>query len=166
MKAHLAPLLGSVFVALIGLSLGCHVTDYPVIFDSHGPYDNNVMTGQYDQAYIIPSASVGTIWSDGSDETYTLVQQDWTGDQWLRTYNNYDPTASLIFLDQTYCDPIRQPGCAAMVSWNPNLPNCDSYGNTPPCDRIFDYSFNPECSGARSICYEISMSSRIGECGR
>jgi hypothetical protein len=164
MKAHFAPLLGSAFVVLIGLSVGCHYSDYPVIFDSRGPYDNNVLTGQYDQAYIIPTTSIATIWSDGSDQTYTLLQQDWTGDQWLRTYNNYDPTASLIFLDQTYCDPIRQPGCASRVSWNPDLPNCDYYGESA-CDDVFDADYDFECSGARSICMTIARSSRIGECG-
>ncbi len=165
MKAHFAPLLGSAFLGLICLTVGCDISDYPVIFDSHGPYDNNVMTGQYDQAYIVPSATVATVWSDGSDETYTVVQQDWTGDQWLRTYNNYDPTASVIFLDQTYCDPTRQPGCAPMSSWNPNYPSCYDTGNSRPCDDIFDYNFAYGCSGARSLCFSIGMSSRIGECG-
>ncbi len=167
MRAYFAPLLSSAFLGLICLSIGCAITDYPVIFDSRGPYDNNVLTGQYDQAYIIPTTQVATIWSDGSDETYTVVQQDWTGDQWLRTYNNFDPTASVIFLDQTYCDPVRQPGCVAIVSWNPDFPSCDNYPRPLKCDDSTDlYEDNyATCSGARSICFFIGVSSRIGECG-
>jgi hypothetical protein len=157
--------------ALLGflcVTAGCTYTEYPVIFDSRGPYDNNVLIGQYEQAYIIPTGQVATIWDDGSDETYTLVQQDWTGDQWLRTYNNFDPTASVIFLGQTYCDPTRQSDCEESVSWNPNLPSCENRDNPHPCDDIFDYTVDYStsgCSGARSLCVAIAASSRIGECG-
>ena len=68
---------------LAAFSLGCAVTDYPVIFDTRGADSNGVMTGQYDLAFIITS-QVATIWDDGSDELFTLVSQDWKGDQWLK----------------------------------------------------------------------------------
>lgn len=148
-------LLCGAFLSVVALSLGCAITDYPVIFDSRGPYDNNVMTGQYDHAYIIPSSSVATIWSDGSDELNTYVAQDWKGDQWLKTYNNFDASGALNFLDQTYCDPVRQGACAVVTAWNP-----DVAGDDP-----FDYTFDTSCSGARSLSLLLGVSSRIGECG-
>lgn len=148
-------LLCGAFLSVVALSLGCAITDYPVIFDSRGPYDNNVMTGQYDHAYIIPSSSVATIWSDGSDELNSYVAQDWKGDQWLKTYNNFDASGALNFLDQTYCDPVRQGACAVVTAWNP-----DVAGDDP-----FDYTFDTACSGARSLSLLLGVSSRIGECG-
>lgn len=147
-------LLCGAFLCAVALSLGCAITDYPVIFDSRGPYDNNVLTGQYDHAYIIPSGQVATLWSDGSDELFTVVAQDWKGDQWLKTFNNFDASGLLNFLDQTYCDPTKS-GCATVTAWNP-----DVAGDDP-----FDYTFDTSCSGARSVSLLLSTSSRIGECG-
>lgn len=162
-------LLAGVSVCFVLLSLGCVVTEYWVITDSHGPYDNNVLTGQYEQAYIIPSSTVATIWSDGSDEFYSLVSQDWKGDQWLYTYNNFDPSGTMLFLDQTYCDPVRQSDCAILTSWNPDLPNAYPHGSEGAgsnlVDDPFDYIFNPSCSGARSLCFLSAVNTRIGECG-
>lgn len=148
-------LLCGAFLSAVALSLGCAVTDYPVIFDSRGAYDNNVLQGQYDHAYIIPSGQVATTWSDGSDELFSVVAQDWKGDQWLKTYNNFDPTNTILFLDQTYCDPTREFNCAITTSWNPDVAG----------DDIFDYTFDTSCSGARSLSLLLSMSSRLGECG-
>jgi hypothetical protein len=105
--------------------------------------------------YIIPTNTVATIWADGSDETYTLVSQDWSGDQWLKTYNNFDPTSSVIFMDQTYCDALALSDCAAATSWNPDAPD----------DDIFSYEYHANCSGVRSLCMLLAYSSRIGECG-
>lgn len=159
--------------ALLGaaaLSLGCAITDYPVITDSRGPYDNQVENaGLYDKAYIIPSGTVATIWDDGTDELYTLVAQDWKGDQWLYTYNNFDSTGAVTFLDQTYCDPTRQSNCALSTSWNPDLPNAYPHGSEGAgynnVDDPFDYTLDTSCSGARSLCLLVGFSSRIGECG-
>jgi hypothetical protein len=162
-------LLYGAFIGAVALSLGCAVTNYPVIFDSRGAYDNAVLDGQYDEAYIIPSSSVATLWDDGSDELYTLVAQNWTGDQWLRTYNNFDASGALNFLDQTYCDPTRQSNCDVVESWNPDLPDAYPHGSTNApyntVDNIFDYTLDASCSGARSVSLLLSMSSRIGECG-
>jgi len=138
------------------LALGCAITDYPVIFDTRGADDNGVMFGQYDLAYIIPSGQVATLWDDGSDELFTLVSQDWIGDQWLKTYDNFDPTQTIMFLDQTYCDPTYDKSfCAITVAWNPDIAG----------DDTFDYVLNMDCQGARSLSVLASMGSRLGECG-
>lgn len=143
-------------VLVAAFSLGCAVTDYPVIFNTSGADDLGVMQGQYDPAYIVSSAQVATIWSNGSDNLFTVVSQDWEGDQWLKTYNNFDPTASVLFLNQTYCDPaFDKTNCAVVVAWNPDI----------PADNVFDYTFNTSCSGARSLSLLVSNTSRIGECG-
>ena len=162
-------LLCAAFGAAILLSLGCAVTDYPVIFDTRGADSNAVMQSFYDQAYIIPSGSVATIWTDGSDELYTEVTQDWKGDQWLKTYNNFDASGVINFLDQTYCDPVRQDNCAIATSWNPDLPNAYPHGDQAAgynnVDDPFDYTADTTCTGYRSLSLLLSMSSRLGECG-
>lgn len=144
------------FALLAACSLGCAITDYPVITDSRGADGDGVMTGQYDLAYIIPSSQVATIWDDGTDELFTLVSQNWGGDQWLKTYNNYDPTGAVQLLDQTYCDPNFDSNfCALATAWNPDLPD----------DDPFDYVYDENCSGLRSLYYLVSYTSRFGECG-
>ncbi len=159
------------FTALLAVfSLGCAITDYPVIFDSRGADGDAVMQGQYDLAYIMPSSQVATIWDDGTDELFTLVSQDWRGDQWLKTYNNFDPTGMVLFLDQTYCDPTFDSSlCAIATAWNPDLPNAYPHGDQGAgynnVDNVFDYIYDPSCSGARSLSLLVSYTSRIGECG-
>jgi hypothetical protein len=154
---------------LAAFSLGCAITDYPVIFDTRGADANGVMTGQYDLAYIVTS-QVATIWDDGSDELFTLVSQDWKGDQWLKTYNNYDPSGLINFLDQTYCDPTFDSSfCAIATAWNPDLPNAYPHGDQGAgynnVDDPFDYVLDLNCNGARSLSLLVSYTSRYGECG-
>lgn len=157
------------FLAAVVLSLGCAVTNYPVIFDSRGADGNAVAQSFYDPAYIIPSAQIATIWADGSDELFSEVTQSWTGDQWLYTYNNFDPTASVLFLDQTYCDPVFGQNCRIVTSWNPDLPDAYPHGDQSAgynnVDNIFDYIWDQNCQGSRSLSLLLSMGSRIGECG-
>jgi len=159
-------------IALLALaSLGCAITDYPVITDSRGADGGAVMSGQYDLAYIIPSGQVATLWDDGSDELFTLVSQDWKGDQWLKTYNNFDSTGALNFLDQLYCDPTFDSNfCAVVTAWNPDLPNAYPHGDQGAgynnVDDPFDYVLDLNCNGARSLSLLVSYTSRyFGECG-
>ena len=151
------------------LSLGCAITDYPVITDTRGADFGGVMSGQYDEAYIIPSGQVATIWADGSDELYTLVVQDWKADQWLFTYNNFDASGAINFLAQTYCDPTRQDNCRISTSWNPDLPNAYPHGDQGAgynnVDNVFDYTVDTSCLGFRSLSVLVSYTSRFGECG-
>lgn len=157
------------FLVAVVLSLGCAITDYPVIFDTRGADANAVMQSFYDKAMIVPSTQAATIWPDGTDDLFTLVTQNWEGDQWLYTYNNYDPTGALMFLDFTYCDPTHQTDCWVTKAWNPDLPNAYPHGDQSAgynnVDNVFDYEYDTTCSGARSLSLLMSMVSRIGECG-
>ena len=142
-------------LVLVGLlpTTGCHISDYPVITDDRGDYSGVIRTGH--KAYIVPSFPVATAWTDGTDEMFSMAYQNQYGDQKLYTFNNFDPTASVLFLDQTYCD-WKYEGCAAAISWNP-IQN----------DEVFDYEkyADHDCSGARSLCYFATYTARIGECG-
>jgi len=145
-------LFGAILLALV--AAGCAITDYPVITDTRGDYSGVIRTGH--KAYIIPSGSVASIYPDGSDELFSLVYQNQYGDQKIYTFNNFDPTGAVNFMDQTYCD-WRYDGCEITRSWNPANSTVDS---------TFDYEFFPDCSGARSLSLLLSMSSRYyGECG-
>jgi hypothetical protein len=143
-------ILGALVLAFF--AAGCAVTDYPIITDDRGSYSGIIRTGH--KAWIQIS-QVGTIWDDGSDEIFNMVYQNQYGDQKLYTFNNFDPTASVIFLDQTYCD-WRYEGYEITRSWNPANDNIDD---------IFDYEFFPDCSGARSLSLLVSYGTRYGECG-
>lgn len=158
-------LIYAALIAAVMLSLGCAITNYPVIFDDAGPWADTVMDSFYDQAYIIPSGQVATIYADGSDELFSTVFQDNRGDQWIYTYNNFDASGVVNFLDQTYCDPTRM-GCAITTAWNPDYPEAYPHGDqSNTIDDPFDYTFDTSCSGARSLSLLLSMGSRIGECG-
>jgi hypothetical protein len=161
-------LIYAALISAVLLSLGCAITNYPVIFDTRGPWEDSVLDGQYDQAYVIPSGQVATIWDDGSDELFTLVAQDWKGDQWLYTYNNFDPTNTVTFLDQTYCDPNHAEDCFIVKSWNPDYPDAypwNGQDSSNESDDPFDGIQDEDCQGYRSLSALLDMGSRIGECG-
>lgn len=166
-------LLYIAFFAAVIMSLGCAITNYPVIFDTRGADADGVLDGQYDKALILPDDYYGqtaTIWEDGSDELFTLVTQNWTGDQYLYTYNNFDPSGVINFLDHTYCDPTRNSAdCAITTAWNPDLPDAYPHGDQGAgynnVDDPFDYELDMSCSGARSLSLLASYDYRLGECG-
>ncbi len=139
------------------LSFGCTTfTNYPVIYDTKGPWADTVLTGQYEQAYVFPPYfQAARIWPDGTDELFNTVAQNAMGDQWIYIYNNYDPSGEVKWLDKTYCDPARAAGCAIVTAWNPDLPEDD------PWDAELDRS----CSGFRSLNTFLSLTARSRECG-
>lgn len=140
-------------LALALVATGCAITDYPIISDDRADFSGTIRTGH--KAYIIPSGQVGTIWDDGTDELFTLVYQNAYGDQKLYTFNNFDPTGAVIWMDQTYCD-WRYEGCEITRAWNPH---------NAVIDDTFDYELFPDCSGYRSLSLLVSYVSRLGECG-
>lgn len=147
-------LLSIMTFIMIFVSLGCAaVTNYPVITDSRGDYSGVIRTTH--KAYIVPTSQSAEIWSDGSDEIFSMVYQNQYADRTIYTFNNFDPTASVIFLDQSFCD-WRYEGCAVMVADDPHQDWLDD---------PFDYAGHWECSGARSVENLSSLTTREGECG-
>jgi len=159
------------FLAAVVLSLGCAVTNYPLIYDTRGADANVLLQSFYDLAYIVPTSQVSTIYPDGADELYTEVSQNWTGDQRLKTYDNFDPSAMGLTLDQTYCNPTTWNNtCVIYFAQNPNLPDYDPTLGPPPgpngtFDDIFDGTLDTTCTGARSLSMLQSVDTRVGECG-
>lgn len=135
------------------LMAGCEITNYPLITDQRGGYAGVIRTGH--KAYIKQENRHATIWPDGSDETFSMVYQNSYGDRKIYNFNNFDPTASVIFLDDTYCD-WRYEGCALSIAWDPHQ---------DALDDPFDHVHYLDCSGTRSVCLVLSYSSRFGECG-
>ncbi len=144
-------LLYIALVAALAASFGCAITNYPIITDDRGDYSGIIRTGH--KAYVQPSGQVATIYSDGSDELFSMVYQNQYGDQKLYTFNNFDPSGAVTFLDQTYCD-WQFEDCEITRAWNP-IQNDDD----------FDYELFDDCSGARSLSLLVSYTARIGECG-
>ncbi|MBP7148960.1 MAG: hypothetical protein KBD01_15625 [Acidobacteria bacterium] len=144
-------LLGALLLAV--MAAGCAVTDYPVIYDDRGDFSGIIRTGH---KALVMIGQVATIWSDGTDEIFNLVYQNNYGDQKLYSFNNFDPTGSVMFLDHTYCD-WRYSGCEITRAWNPH---------NAAIDNVFDYELFLDCSGARSLSTLVSYTSRYyGECG-
>ena len=141
----------TLWACVLALALGCAVTDYPIVTDDRGDYSGVIRTGH--KAYIQPSTQAATIWSDGTDEIFSMVYQNSYGDQKLYSHNNFDPSGSVFVLDQTYCD-WKFDGCEFIRAWNP-VQN----------DEPYDYELFEDCSGARSLTFLVAYTSRIGECG-
>lgn len=146
-------LLYSVLVLALLTSLGCAITNYGVITDDRGDYSGVIRTMH--KAYVVPTGQVATIYADGSDELFTMVYQNQYADRTLYTFNNFDPTGAVNFLDQTYCD-WRYEGCEIVRARDPRQDWLDD---------PFDYEFFGDCSGARSLSLLVDQGSRLGECG-
>jgi hypothetical protein len=140
---NLLPYLGLCVVLVLGA--GCAITDYPVIVDKYSGETVNTNG----KAMIANTSQVVTVFSDGADNLFTMIDQKANGDGVLTTYNFYT-TDGTYFLDHDYCTPDWN-GCAIVTA-----PNGGYY---------FDRTWNWNCSGIRSICI-YAATPRYGECGR
>lgn len=134
----------------------CAVTDYDLITDNdqvaNGKGSGIVNTNG--KAHILHSFQFATTWADGTDETFTFVDQKANGDRVLTTYNNFSAGPPALH-DDLYCNPDWQ-GCAVITSLDPQVGDAD----------VFDYVFNPNCSGARTVDLLGTEAREFGECGR
>jgi hypothetical protein len=138
------------FCLVLAMGVGCAFTDYGVIIDGYtGEIENT-----NGKAMIMPGSQVATIWSDGADCLFTMVDQKANGDQTLTTYNHYTTDGS-YFQDFDYCSP-DWTGCAIYTAPNPVVGDVD----------IFDGTANYNCSGARSYSVRVALYGRYTECGR
>jgi hypothetical protein len=146
--------LGFCLVLMTGV--GCAITNYELIVDNDQVKQGSSGTvNTQGKAHVIESSQIATLWPDGSDETIFFVDQKASGDRTLTTYNNFSTAAGPTFHDDLYCNPDHQ-GCAITTADDPEVGDVD----------IFDYSFNPNCSGARSLSLLLGTTRYYGECGR
>ena len=138
------------FCLVLAMGVGCAITDYELMFDS---YSGEIINTN-GKADIIPSSQVATIWPDGADNLFTMVDQKANGDRTLTTYNFFT-TDGTYFTDTTYCSP-DWTGCAIWTAPDPEV------GDVDP----FDGAWNQNCAGSRSLSSLIGTTRYYGECGR
>lgn len=145
------------FCLVLAMGVGCAITDYSLITDNdqvaNGQGSGVVNTNG--KAHIIESSQIATIWPDGTDEYFSMVDQKANGDRTITTYNNYSTGGAPTFHDDLYCNPDWS-GCAIWSAPDPETGDAD----------IFDGSSNLNCAGARSLSLLLATSRYYGECGR
>ncbi len=150
----------AVFLLVLALSFGCHVTNYGLIVDNNqtsepgGPGEIIVTDGK---AKLVFASQWATVHADGVDENLTFIRQNADGAQTLYSHNNYSVAGEATFSDDLYCSPETK-GCAAIKSYD--------YDASDPAEDPFDQRVYPECPGARSLCMALSTGRYYGECGR
>lgn len=142
--------------ALLTTGVGCALTNYELITDNDiiGNNQGAVVVNTNGKAFVRQSSQIGTIFPDGVETSAWFVDQNASGDRTLTTYFNLATTA-VQFSDELYCTPERQ-GCALVTAQDPEVGDVD----------IYDYTFNPNCQGIRSIYYLLGTTRYYGECGR
>lgn len=139
------------FIAALALSMGCAMSNYPVITDTEGNASGFVVNTN-GKAQPIPSSQVITLFPDMNVELFAMIDQKFDGDQTITNYANisYDGT---YFMGFEYCNP-DWTGCSFLTADNPvGGPN-------------FVYTTNPSCTGYDAWSVTVSYGSRLGECGR
>jgi hypothetical protein len=134
-------------VAVLALSMGCAITNYPVMIDG----ETGTIINTNGKAMIIPTSQVITLWGTQNEELFSMIDQKADGDATIWTYTNITYGAP-AFMDFTYCEP-DWTGCAAVTADDPQP--------TVP----FQYTIN-NCQGARSVSLLVSYYGRLTECGR
>jgi hypothetical protein len=133
------------FCLVLAMGVGCAITDYPVMVDA---YTGEIVNTNSNA--MILSSQVATIWADGADNLFTMINQKADGSGTLRTYNYYT-TDGTYFQDYNYCHPDWN-GCAIVTAENGG--------------PMFDYTYNINCNGIRSLSVLVGMGMRYQECGR
>lgn len=141
------------FAAVVALTMGfgCALSNYALITDN----DQGGTVNTNGKAYIKPSSQIAFIYPDGTDNETWWVNQATNGDRVLDTINFHRALTESPFKDDLYCSP-DWTGCSVVTCQDPETNDTN----------IFDYKFNTQCSGARSLVYLFSTSRYYGECGR
>jgi hypothetical protein len=138
------------FIAALALSMGCVISNYPVLTDTEGN-EAGFVVNTNGKAVIIPSSQVITLWPDQNEELFSMIDQKFDGTGTINTYTNVSFPPSK-FMGFTYCNP-DWTGCAMATAYDDNV-------------NIFDYEINYTCQGARSWSVTVSYFGRLAECGR
>jgi hypothetical protein len=139
------------FLAAAAMGFGCALTNYDLIVDN----DQGGVVNTNGKAYVRQSSQVVTIWPDGNDNLIWFVDQKANGDRTLTTYNYATSVTGDPYMDDLYCSPDWN-GCAITSADDPQVGDVDD----------FDYRYNANCSGFRSLSLLVSTTRYYGECGR
>lgn len=145
------------FCVMLSLGVGCAITNYSLIMDND-QVANGQGTGVVNtngKAHLRESSQIATIWPDGTDEWIAFVDQKANGDRTITNYNNFSTGGDPTFHDDQYCNP-DWAGCSMVTADDPEVGDAD----------IFDYTYNINCQGIRSISLLLSTTRYYGECGR
>ena len=135
--------------------LGCAQTDYGIITDNdqlRGSYPADTIVNTNGKA-LYGKSFVATLYPDGNDQLFSMIDQKGDGTATITTYNNFSTGDGAIFKDDLYCNPDWN-GCAIFTAPDDNDEN------------LFDGRMNANCSGARSLSFLISTERYYSECGR
>lgn len=150
-------ILFAAWIAVCAVATGCAITDYQLVTDndqvSNGRGSGVVNTNG--KAMILDCWGAATIWPDGTDQLFTMVDQKANGDRTLTTYNNFSTEDDPTFYYSQYCNPDWQ-GCSIITAPDPEVGD----------DDLWDYRANANCFGFRSFSIAYSTSRYYGECGR
>lgn len=138
------------FCAALMMGFGCAITNYDLIVNEYG----GEVINTNGKARIM-TAQVATIWPDGNDNCQWYVDQAANGDRALTNYNFGTAPGENYFVSDLYCTP-EWNGCSMITASDPEVNDVD----------IFDYTYNINCKGIRSLYYIISTTRYYGECGR
>lgn len=139
------------FIAALALSMGCIVTGYPLITD-RTVADGFFVVNTNGKAMINEYSHIASIFPDGTrEETFAMIDQKFDGSATITSYAQVGLDAVGGFIGDTYCNP-EWNGCAMATA-----PNGGS---------LWDYTYNINCDGIRSVSFLYSYDVRPGECGR
>jgi hypothetical protein len=145
------------FCLVLVAGFGCAITDYGIITDNNqsvaGQRNDGGPINTAGKAHIIETSQVATIWSDGTDELFSFVDQASDGTGTITTYNNFSTGSEPTFHSDLYCN-ASWSGCAIWTAPDDNDANS------------FDGAWNQNCSGSRSLSLLLGTGRYYGECGK
>ena len=106
------------FCFCLVVGFGCAITDYDIITDNDQGSGSDPAQGIVNtsgKAKIVPSVQVATMFSDGTDETFSMIDQKADGTATITTYNNYSTGDGAVFHDDLYCNPDWN-GCSILTA--------------------------------------------------
>lgn len=138
------------FCAALMMGFGCALTNYDLITNE---YDGTVINTNGKARVMSGQLALG--WSDGQDNSQWYVDQKANGDRSLTNYNYFTEPGANPFVSDLYCTP-EWTGCSMISADDPQVGDAS----------IFDFTYNINCDGIRSIYYVLSTTRYYGECGR
>lgn len=138
------------FCAALMMGFGCALTNYDLIVNE---YSGEVINTNGKARVMSGQIALG--WPDGNDNTQWYCDQKANGDRTLTNYNYFTAPDEVPFVSDLYCTP-EWNGCSMITADDPQVNDVD----------IFDFTYNINCKGIRSVYYVLSTTRYYGECGR